>query len=546
MNPGVPLSERAVSIRIESTPGTRSHVHLLERLWKIAEDSEIAGVTLVIKSEPAASYAHAEELADAFRVLKAHGKKVICSFEDAGPKALFACASASRVVINPAGGLRYSGIKTTHLYLAGLLDKIGVKAEFVRIGAHKAAPEQFMNEHASETAKADQEDLLRQHEAVFARNMALYRGIPEDKFREISSRGPFVASEAKDAHLVDSYAFDDELERVTRDVIGRKVNYVKDSHEVRPPKAFGVRPRVGLLYIDGDIVDGRSQTIPLLGTKLVGSYTIVDSVKALADDDGIKAVVLRIESPGGSSMASDVMWRELKKLGEKKPLIVSMGSIAASGGYYVAAPAKIIFALPLTITGSIGIFYGKADVSELLSKLGVNVEVRKTPPRADAESFYRGFTDDERVELRHKVGQFYDVFLDRVAQGRHLSKEEVDAVGQGRVWAGQQALEHKLVDQMGGLRHALAAARDAGHLPADAPIEEHPAVEKSLLEYALGVVGLKAGASMSVGSLPVPVREMLRGVAPLALYGEGKALARMEWVPLEDTLGDDDGDALDY
>jgi len=546
MNPGVPRSERAVSIRIEVTPGTRSHVHLLERLWKIAEDSEIAGVTLVIKSEPAASYAHAEELADAFRVLKAHGKKVICSFEDAGPKALFACASASRVVINPAGGLRYSGIKTTHLYLAGLLNKIGVKAEFVRIGAHKAAPEQFMNEHASETAKADQEDLLRQHEAVFARNMALYRGIPEDKFREISSRGPFVASEAKDAHFVDSYAFDDELERVTRDVIGRKVNYVKDSHEVRPPKAFGVRPRVGLLYIDGDIVDGRSQTIPLLGTKLVGSYTIVDSVKALADDDGIKAVVLRIESPGGSSMASDVMWRELKKLGEKKPLIVSMGSIAASGGYYVAAPAKIIFALPLTITGSIGIFYGKADVSELLSKLGVNVEVRKTTPRADAESFYRGFTDDERVELRHKVGQFYDVFLDRVSQGRHLSKEEVDAVGQGRVWAGQQALEHKLVDRMGGLRHALAAARDAGHLPADAPIEEHPAVEKSLLEVALGVVGLKAGATMNVGSLPVPVKEMLRGVAPLALYGEGKALARMEWVPLEDTIGDDDGDAADY
>jgi len=546
MSPGVPRSERAVSIRIENTPGTRSHVHLLERLWKLAEDSEIAGVTLVIKSEPAASYAHAEELADAFRVLKAHGKKVVCSFEDAGPKALFACASASRVVINPAGGLRYSGIKTTHLYLAGLLSKIGVKAEFVRIGAHKAAPEQFMNEHASDTAKADQEDLLRQHEAVFARNMALYRGIPEDRFREISSRGPFVASEAKDAHFVDSFAFDDELERVTRDVVGRKVNFAADTNDVRAPKAFGVRPRIGLLYIDGDIVDGRSQTIPLLGTKLVGSYTIVDSVKALADDDGIKAVVLRIESPGGSSMASDVMWRELKKLGEKKPLIVSMGSIAASGGYYVAAPAKMIFALPLTITGSIGIFYGKADVSELLSKLGVNVEVRKTTPRADAESFYRGFTDDERVELRHKVGQFYDVFLDRVSQGRHLSKEEVDAVGQGRVWAGQQALEHKLVDRMGGLRHALAAARDAGHLPADAPIEEHPAVEKSLLEVALGVVGLKAGATMNVGSLPVPVKEMLRGVAPLALYGEGKALARMEWVPLEDTIGDDDGDAADY
>ena len=538
MNPGVPLSERAVSIRIESTPGTRSHVHLLERLWKIAEDSEIAGVTLVIKSEPAASYAHAEELADAFRVLKAHGKKVICSFEDAGPKALFACASASRVVINPAGGLRYSGIKTTHLYLAGLLNKIGVKAEFVRIGAHKAAPEQFMNEHASETAKADQEDLLRQHEAVFARNMALYRGIPEDKFREISSRGPFVASEAKDAHLVDSYAFDDELERVTRDVIGRKVNYVKDSHEVRPPKAFGVRPRVGLLYIDGDIVDGRSQTIPLLGTKLVGSYTIVDSVKALADDDGIKAVVLRIESPGGSSMASDVMWRELKKLAEKKPLIVSMGSIAASGGYYVAAPARTIFALPLTITGSIGVYYGKADIAELLGKLGVNVEVRRTNPRADAESLYRGFTDDEKAELEHKVHQFYDTFIGRVAEGRHMTKEQVDAIGQGRVWAGQQALENGLVDRMGGLREALDTARQLANLPKDAPIEELPAIEQSLVEYALNLVGLKAGTgTIQAADLPIQVKEVLRAVAPLAVYGDGEALARLEWVPLEDNLG---------
>jgi len=540
ISPGVPRSESAVSIRVEKTPGTRNHVQLLRRLWKIAEDREVAAVTMVIRSEPATSYAHAEELADAFRVLKAHGKKVICSFEDAGPKALYACASANRIVVNPAGGIRYSGLKTTHIYLAGLLSKIGVKAEFIRIGAHKSAPEQFMNEHASETAKADQEDLLRQHEAVFAKNMALYRNIPEEKFREVSAKGPFVASEARDAKLVDGFAFDDELERVTREVVGRKVGYHKYSEETKAPKYFGPRGRVGILYIDGDIVDGRSQTVPILGMKLVGSYTIAESIKHLKDDDDIKAVVLRIESPGGSSMASDVMWRELKKLGEKKPLIVSMGSVAASGGYYVAAPAKTIFALPLTITGSIGIFYGKADVSGLLDKIGVNVEVRKTTPRADAESFFRGFTDDERQELRHKVQQFYDVFLDRVSQGRHMTKEEVDAVGQGRVWAGQQALEHKLVDHMGGIRHALAAARDAAHLPADAPIEEHPPVQKSLLEVALGLVGLKANAGIDAAGIPVPVKEALKSVAPLALYGDGKALARMEWVPLEESGGDDD------
>jgi protease-4 len=542
LSPGVPRSEKAVFIRLESTPGTRNHAHLLRRLWKLAEDKEIAGVTMVIRSEPATSYAHAEELADAFRVLKAHGKKVVCSFEDAGPKALYACASANKIVINPAGGIRYSGLKTTHIYLAGLLHKLGINAEFVRIGAHKGAPEQFMNEHASDVAKADQEDLLAQHEAVFARNMALYRNIPEDRFKEISAKGPFVATEARDAKLVDGFAFDDELERATQDAVGKKVGYEKFHEETRAPQHFGGRPRIAILYIDGDIIDGRSRTVPLLDMKLVGSYTIADSVKQLRDDDDIRAVVVRIESPGGSSMASDVMWRELKKLNEKKPVIVSMGSIAASGGYYVAAPARMIFALPLTITGSIGIFYGKADVSGLLDKIGVNVEVRKTTPRADAESLFRGFSDDERAELRHKIQQFYDVFLERVSEGRHMTKEEVDAVGQGRVWAGQQALDKKLVDRMGGLRHALDAARDAAHLPADTEIEEHPPVQQTLLDFALGLVGLKANAGVNVEGVPVQVKEVLRGVAPLALYGDGQALARMEWVPLEDTIGVDGDD----
>lgn len=540
LSPGVPRSERAVHIRIESTPGTRSHVRLLRRLWKIAEDKEIKAVTMVLRTEPASSYAHAEELADAFRVLKAHGKKVVCSFEDAGPKALYACASANRVVVNPAGGIRYAGLKTSHLYLAGLLKKIGIKAEFVRIGAHKSAPEQFMNEHASDVARADQEDLLRNYEAVFARNMALYRNIPEEKFREISAKGPFVASEAREAKLVDGFAFDDELERVTQDVVGRKIPYSKFSEEKRAPERFGPSDKIGMLYIDGDIIDGRSRTIPILDTKLVGSYTIAEEIKHFRDDDRIKAVVVRIESPGGSSMASDVMWRELKKLQEKKPVIVSMGSVAASGGYYVAAPAKMIFALPLTITGSIGIFYGKADIHELLDKIGVNVEVRKTTGRADAESIFRGFTDDERTELNRKVRQFYDVFLDRVAQGRRMTKEEVDAVGQGRVWAGQQALEKKLVDRMGGIRHALEAARDAAHLPHDAPIEERPIQQQTLLDYALELAGLKANMGIQIDSLPVSVREILRGVAPMMVYGDGQALARMEWVPVEDSLGDDE------
>ncbi len=538
--PGVPESEHAVYIRLESTPGTRSHVKLLRKLWKISEDKRILGVTMVLRAEPASSFAHAEEIADAFRVLRARGKKVVCSYEDAGSKALYACASADRIVVNPAGGIRYSGLKTQHIYLAGLMKKIGVRAEFARVGAHKGAPEQFMNEGASDVARGDQEDLLRQNEAVFARNMALYRKIPESRFREISGKGPFIASEARDANLVDGYAFDDELERVTQEVVGRKVGYVKHVDPTRAPDTFGPRDKVAILYIDGDIVDGRSQTIPLIDMKLVGSYTIADAVEQLRNDGRVKAVVVRIESPGGSSMASDVMWRELKKLGERKPVIASMGSIATSGGYYVAAPAHKIYALPLTLTGSIGIFYGKADVSGLLEKIGVNVETRKTTPRADAESLFRPFSEEERAELQVKVRQFYDVFLSRVAEGRKMTKPEVDAVAQGRVWVGQQAFDRKLVDRMGGLREALEEARRLAHLPADAPIVEYPPHKTSLLEYALELAGFDARAKVPIASLPIQMRELLRGVAPLIIYGDNQALARTEWVPLEDTVGVED------
>jgi len=536
---GIPRGEHGVSMRLEATPGTRNHVRLLRRLWRLAERSDVVSVTMVLRDEPAASFAHAEELADAFRVLRARGKKVICSFEDAGPKALYACASADRIVLNPAGGVRYSGLKSTHIYLAGLLEKIGVKAEFVRIGAHKSAPEQFMNKGASDTARKDQEDLLRNNEAVFVKNLSLYRHIPEADIRESTKKGPFVALEARDAKFVDTLAFDDELDRVTGEVVGRKISVSKYEDELVQPVRFGQRSKLGMLYIDGDMVDGRSSKIPLIGMKLCGSYTIAESAKRLREDPSIKAVILRIETPGGSSLAADVMWRELRLLAQKKPLIVSMGTIATSGGYYVASAGTKIFALPLTLTGSIGIFYGKADVSELLSKLGVNVEVRKVTPRADAESFFRGFTDDERKELDRKVHQFYDVFLDRVSQGRKMTPAEVDAVGQGRVWVGQQALERKLVDEMGGLRHALDAARKAGNLPDDAPIQEEPPVEKSLLDTALELAGFARGPLL-IDGLPIQIRDAVRAVAPMAIYTDSTPLARTEWEPIGESGKDDD------
>lgn len=538
--PGIPAPERAVYIRLESTPGVRKHIALLRRLWSIADDREIAAVTLVLRAEPAGSYAHAEEIADAIRVLRARGKKVLCSWEDNSAKSLYVCANADRTLVNPAGGLRFAGLKTEYIYLRGLLDKLGIRADILRISDHKAAPEQVTNDHASDTARADHEDLLANYEAVYVKDVAVGRKLSEDRVRKSIASGPFVASEARAAGFVDGYAFDDEIERATSELVGHKIRFEKYEEPTKASPTFGPRGRIGLLLIDGDMVDGRSQNIPLVDIKLIGSYSIAESIRGLKDDPTVRAVVMRIESGGGSSMAADVMWRELEQLAKKKPLIVSMGSTAASGGYYIAAPARTIYAEPLTVTGSIGIFYGKADLSGLLQKLGVNVEVYKTAPRADAESWFRPFSDDERQALGVKIHQFYDVFLERVSAGRHMTKAQVDAVGQGRVWTGQEALERRLVDKLGGLREALAEARAASGLPYDAPIFEVPPVNESLLEKALDLVGLGHARSLVLDGLPVQVKDVARAVAPLVVFKSDTALARMEWVPIEDPGTDDE------
>jgi protease-4 len=433
--------------------------------------------------------------------------------------------------VNPAGGVRFAGLRTRYFYYKGLLDKLGVKADFIRIGAHKSAPEAYMFEGASDVARADKIDLLQQMERVFVLGLAAGRGLSVEKLRERIKKGPFIASEAKEAGLVDGFAFDDELEQKVSELLGYEVQLLDDADRaVRAPRTFGATPRVAVVYVDGDMVDGRSQNIPILGMKLVGSYTVAEALKDVRKDDRVNAVVLRIETGGGSAMAADVIWREVGLTARVKPVIVSMGSAAASGGYYIAAPATRILANPLTITGSIGIFYGKADVSELLTRIGVNVETYKTAPRADAESIFRPFTAEERVELERKVAQFYDMFLSRVAEGRRLPKAEIDKVAQGRVWTGEQAKDRRLVDEIGGFRQALELARKLGKLPEEAPIAEYPPIETSLVGRLLGLEGVSASAQ----AFPIPgeLRDLARALAPFVVHPDDRPLALMELAPV--------------
>ncbi|MEP7053087.1 MAG: signal peptide peptidase SppA [Pseudomonadota bacterium] len=526
----------ALRLRLEDTPNTRGHTALLRKLWEIAENEPtVAAVVLELRTPPADSMAHVQELRDAIYHLRQAGKRVMCHLEDADGSSLYLCSAADRILLNPAGGIRFAGLKSRYMYFGSLLEKLGIRADFVRIGAHKSAPEQFMREGSTDVSRADKIDLLQQIEKNFTIGVATGRHIDATELRARIARGPFVASEAKFAGLVDGFAFDDQLEDATSKLVGYPVRLLEDRRAPRAPDYFGDNSGIAIVYVDGDMVDGRSQTIPLLGTRLVGSYTIADSLRKARENPKIGAVVLRVETGGGSAMAADVIYREVQLTAAVKPVIVSMGSAAASGGYYISAPGTHVFANPLSITGSIGIFYGKADVAELMRRIGVSTEVYKTAPRADAESIFRPFSTEERTELEHKVKQFYDVFLTRVASGRKLSKADVDAVGQGRVWTGEQALDRKLVDEIGGLRQAVALARKLGHVSDHGPIEEMPPPDQSLIGRLLGIDGIKDNTPGATASalLPAQFLDLVRALAPFVAHSSDVPLALMEMTPVE-------------
>ncbi len=522
----------ALRIRLEETPDDRDHVRLLRKLWHMADNEpHLRAVLLELRASPADSLAHIQELQDAIYHLQQNGKKVLCHLESASGAALYLCSVADRLLINPAGNIRYGGLQSSRYYLKGLLDKVGVRADFVRIGEHKSAPEGMARTEGTPTAIADRVDLLQQVELELSHGIAKGRDLSIDELRKAVEDGPFTAAEAKRAQLVDGFAFDDMLEEKTQELVGQDVVFEEGSQARTKNERFGPAERVAIVYVSGDMVDGRSQSFPFLGINTAGSYTIADSLKQVREDPSIAAVVLRIETGGGSAMAADVLWREVQLTASKKPVVVSMGSAAASGGYYIASPGSYVYANPLTITGSIGIFYGKMDFAGLLGKIGVNVETLRTSERADAQSPYRPFTDEEREVLKKKIQQFYGLFLRRVADGRGLSKEEVDAVGRGRVWTGRQAKGHKLVDELGGLRQALAKARVLGGVRNDAPIVELPKRKTTLLGKLLGIEGIKEEMKSQPTPLPGELMDIARAIAPYALYGEAEPLTRIEILP---------------
>ncbi|HTM46900.1 MAG TPA: S49 family peptidase, partial [Polyangiaceae bacterium] len=269
----------AVRVRLEDTPDARQHVAWLRDLWALANEPSVDVVVFEMRASPADSFAHLQELRDALFNLRQHGKRTLCHLEDTTGDALYLCSAANKILINPAGGVRFAGLKAQYIYISSLLDKLGIQADFVRIAEHKSAPEMFTRTGSTDVSRADKIDLLQQNERQIVEGLSVGRNLSFAQVRERLAKGPFMASEAKDAGLVDGTAFDDELEAAARDLAGRPLTLVNNSRAVRAPKSFPEHKGIALVYVSGDMIDGRSRTVPLLGMQLEGSYTIAETLR---------------------------------------------------------------------------------------------------------------------------------------------------------------------------------------------------------------------------------------------------------------------------
>ena len=446
---------------------------------------------------------------------------------------MYLCAAANQIWINPAGSVRFAGLKARYVFFARLLEKVGIRADVIAIGEHKAAPESFTRDGSTDVSRADKIDLLQQTERQVTEGLAVGRNMTFAQVRAATKEGPFMAEQAKQAGFVDGLAFDDEIEPALNKLVGRATRLEEDRRREPAPERFSEQSSIALVYVEGDMIDGRSRRVPLLEAEVAGSYTIADALRSARENPLVRAVVLRVETPGGSSTAAEVIWRQVQLTAKVKPVVVSMGGYAASGGYYISAPGTRIFANPSSLTGSIGVFYGKADASQLLDRIGVDVEVYKTSERADADAMYRPFTEGERTQLERNLTQFYNMFLERVAAGRKLDKSAVDRVARGRVWTGEQAFEKGLVDEVGGLRQALGYARQLAQLPDDAPIIELPRLPRSLLGRLLGIPGLHDSAAAELqlrDVLPSSLIDLGSALVPFLMYPSHLPLMRLEYV----------------
>ena len=521
------LGGREESLQLRSV--TRS-------LRAAAADERIAGVYLTGDLNPAgygSGHAALRELRAALLAFREAGKPVVAYLTFASTRTYYVASAASDLALDPYGMILLPGLAAEPMFFAGAFEKVGINVQVTRAGKYKSAVEPFTRREMSAENREEVRELLQDIWDSLLGEIAASRGATAAQLQSVvDQEGLIRATEALGAKLIDRTAYRDEIYDALKAKTGRagsekpfkQVSLPNYARQLKPAAALpaprpveGVEPgsgkagRIAIVYAEGEIVDGEGSPDEIGGARLSRE------LRKLRQDKNVRAVVLRVNSPGGSAASSEVIQREVRLLRREKPVVVSMGSYAASGGYWISAYADRIFAEPTTITGSIGVFGMQFDVQRLADTIGVSFDRVKTGRFADAMTVSRPKTPEEMAVLQRMVDWIYGEFLAKVAEGRNLSPEKVAAIAQGRVWSGQDALEHGLVDELGGRDAALAYAAGKAGLGPDYRVVEIPR-ERELVEAIQELLekAVPGAARVSAGPLEELRRRLEREFRALA------------------------------
>lgn len=505
---------------------------VLETLHHAADDPQVKALVLHIDGIDW-GWAKVAEVRDALGEFRRSGKPVYASLESGGEPEFFLASGADHIAMPPASDLQMNGLTASALFLRGTFDKIGVRPNFLHVGKYKSAVESFTRTDLSEPAREALGAVLGDTYRLLTDSLARARRSTPDSIRAWMDRGPWSAEEAVGLGLVDTLLDGADVDSLvvhrTRGATPLKLTRYAD-------RQIGSRSplsRVALVTATGTITSGKSRLSG--GERLMGAETIIEALRRARTRSSIRAIVLRIDSPGGDATASDEIWHEVVRCRRVKPVVVSMSDVAASGGYYIAAGADTLVADPGTITGSIGIFGGKFNIRGLYEKLGLSIETMSTGPHAEMYSPFRDFTDDEARLYQDHLQKSYERFLERVAIGRRRPTAWVDSVGQGRIWSGAAASELGLVDELGGLRTALAIARTRAGIEDDEEfaVERLPSRDEGyfgrfLRDFWNPDDASVLGRAVSLTRLD-PLLDPLKVLGQAAVLGNGAALAIMPY-----------------
>ena len=450
---------------------------LIMQFKKAKVDNRIKAILLDVNMS-GVGWGKAEEIRDAIADFRSTGKPVYAYLEFGLNKEYYIATACDKIIVPPPGELFINGLAADVMFFRGSLDKLGIYPDVFQIGKYKTAGDMFTQKQMTDAHRQYINELLTDLFDRYVNAIAQARHKTPEEVRALIDNAPYNAVKAKEAGLIDDSVYKDQVENQLKKQLGYKDtdSFVAvrgvDYRDVSP-ESLGLNKgeRVAVIYATGDIGSGSSQNGPS-GEQSIGSDTVAKALNDAAADKTIKAVVLRVDSPGGSGLASDVIWHAVEAANQKKPVVVSMSDVAASGGYYISASASKIIAEPSSITGSIGVLAGKPVMRGFYDWLGISNEYVLRGKNAGMFRETEKFSDDERAKFEDWIKTtYYQDFIPKVAKGRQKDPQFIDSVGQGRVWTGAQAKDRGLVDEFGGLDKAIEVAKQLAKIPADKGVE---------------------------------------------------------------------------